>query len=515
MKKQPGSASPFEKFLDLLERVCNRLPPPAILFFYLFFFVAVLSALLCGAEISVVSPVTGEPVTTQNFFSSEGLLWLLGSMVTNFTSFAPLGLVVTMTLAIGLCEESGLVLALLSDRMKGISPRVLPFAVAFTGVVGNIASDTAMVVIPPIAGVLYLAAGKHPVAGMICGYAGAQAGFAANLMISGTDSLLQGITNTALDAFYGDGALHVNAACNYYFMAASTFLCAGVIGLVCERIVEPRLGEYQGEEKTAAALHTVSAKEKRALRLAGAACALFLLFIAALYFFGPLGGRDDAGNRVFASSPLLAHLIPILFFFFSVPGLVFGFSSGAFKTPRDVAAAMSKQLGAMGGYFVFCFFCGQFNALFSWTRLGTILAVAGADGLEGAGFTGIGLCLSFLLLTGIINLVMPSGAAKWAILAPVFVPLLTMLGYHPAFAQLLYRLGDSPTNAFTPLSSYLWVTLDTARAHYDKKLEIGTLAAGLFPIGIILQVVWILFLVLWIALALPIGPGVFVYLGSA
>ena len=458
--KQEGAVKQgwFDKFLSGLERACNKLPPPAILFIYLFVIVAILGCIFNLLGVSVINPAKNEPVYAKNLFSSEGLIWLISNMVKNFTGFAPLGLVLTMTLAIGMCEESGLIRALLTDKMKNIPPVILPFVIAFVGTCGNLASDTAMVVIPPIAAILYLAAGKHPVVGMICGYAGAQAGFSANLMIAGTDSLLQGITNTALDGFLGEGVYKVDVTCNWIFMFASTFMCALVIGWVCNWIVDKRFGKYEPTEEVKAemSLEEISADEKKGLRWAGISCLIYLALILVLFFFGPLAKIGDDGKRALVGSPLISNLIPILFFFFVIPGLVFGFVSKKFKESKDIIA--------------------------------------------------------FILLTGLINLLVPSGSAKWAILAPVFVPMLMLLNYHPGFIQLMYRLGDSPTNAFTPLSPYLWVTLGVAQVKYDKDLKIGTLAAGLFPIGIVLQIAWIIFLVIWMLIGINIGPGVGIHL---
>ena len=195
----PTTAAPkksaVDRFLDGIERVCNKLPPPAILFCWLFVIVAVLGAIFSFTGISLINPATNEAVSAQNFFSEAGVKWLLSNLVSNFTGFAPLGLVITMTLAIGMCEESGLILAMLRSSLKNVPPLIVPYVIAFIGTVGNLASDTAMVIIPPMAAIVYMGVGKHPVVGMICGYAGAQAGFSANLMIAGTDSLLQGLTN--------------------------------------------------------------------------------------------------------------------------------------------------------------------------------------------------------------------------------------------------------------------------------------------------------------------------------
>lgn len=506
----------LDKFLDGLERVCNKLPPPAIMFIYLFVIIAVLSAILSFAGVSAINPSDNEVVAVQNPLSSEGLIWFLSNMLKNFTGFAPLGLVITMTLAIGMCEESGLIMALLQDKLRNVPPVILPFVVAFVGTIGNLASDTAMVVIPPIAAILYIGAGKHPLAGMICGYAGAQAGFSANLMIAGTDALLQGITNTVLDGFLGEGVYHVDVTCNWFFMIASTFLCAVVIGLVCNLVVDKRFGKYDMSKSTVEIkLEDISAKERKGLGMAGIALLVYIALVLVGYFVGPLAKiNEETGARALVGSPLLSNLIPVLFFFFAIPGLVYGFYTGKFKSSRDVNKAMTHQMELMGSYVAFCFFCGQFNALFNWTKIGTVFAITGANALKSAGFTGFPLLVCIILLTGFINLLVPSGSAKWAILAPVFIPMLMLLGYHPGFIQLLYRLGDSPTNAFTPLSSYIWVTLGVAQAKYDKDAQIGTLAAGLFPIAIVLQIAWIIFLGIYMLIGVDIGPGVGFYLPS-
>ena len=519
--KQEGAVKQgwFDKFLSGLERACNKLPPPAILFIYLFVITAILGCIFALLKVHVFNPATGKDVYAQNLFTNDGLKWFISNMVTNFTGFTPLGLVLVMTLAIGMCEESGLIHALLTDKLRNVPPVILPFVVAFVGTIGNLASDTAMVVIPPIAAILYLAAGKHPIVGMICGYAGAQAGFSANLMIAGTDGLLQGHTQKAVNAFLeGSGVeFAVDVTCNWIFMFASTFLCSLVIGWVCNAIVDKRFGKYEpkGDVDLDTTLKEITPQEKKALRWSGIAALIYLVLIVVMFLVGTSLGKDvtvdgkvTGWEPVLVGSNLIKNLIPILFFFFVIPGLVYGFVSKKFKESKDVVKGMNHQMAAMGSYVVFCFFCGQFQSLFNWTNLGTIIAVSGANLLKSIGFTGFGMIVAFILLTGLINLLVPSGSAKWGFMAPVFVPMLMLLNYHPGFIQLIYRLGDSPSNAFTPLSPYLWVTLGVAQVKYDKDLKIGTLAAGLFPIGIVLQIAWIIFLAIWMLLKLPIGPGV-------
>ena len=501
-QKTAAKKSWVDRMLTGIEAVCNKLPPPPILFCCLFVIVAIIGAIFSFAGVSMTNPATGEAVVSANLFSTEGLHWFLDNMVTNFTGFAPLGLVIAMTLAIGICEESGMLVSLLNSSMKNVPVALVPFAVAFIGTLGNIASDTSMIIVPPLAALLYLSVGKHPVVGMIVGYAGAQAGTAANLMIAGTDSLIQSLTNQAIAGFMPDSTFQVDVTCNWFFFMASVLLCTVVIGLVSIKIIEPRFGTYTGDSSEK--MQEVGPQEKKALRATGIAAVLYILIIVVLFVAGPLANED--GGLI--GSYLLKGLIPILFVFFFVCGLTYGYVSGKFKNVVDVNKAMTRQMSAMGSYVLFCFFCGQFQSLFNWTKLGTMLAISGADFLGRINFTGIPLWVTFIILCAFINIFMASGSAKWAIFAPIFVPMFMLLGYHPGFAQLLYRIGDSPFNCFTPMSAYIWMLLSVAQTKYMKDLKIGTLVANEIPIAIVLQIAWIIFMVIWVLIGLPIGPGV-------
>lgn len=495
-----------DKLIGGIEAVCNKLPPPAILFCWLFLFTAIIGAVFTMTGLTLVNPSSGEAVASSNLFSTEGLHWFLDNMIKNFTGFAPLGLVISMTLGIGLCEESGMLISLLNSSLKNVPASLVPYVIAFIGTVGNIASDTAMVVIPPMAAIVYMGVGKHPVVGMLVGYAGAQAGFTANLMVAGTDTLLQGLTNQAISAFIPDTTFQVDATCNWFFMIASTFLCAAVIGWCSVRMIEPRLGKYEGDGS--AKPEEVTPQQKKGLRAAGITAVVYIILLLILFFAGPLATEDGK----FVGSPFLKGLIPILFVLFSICGIAYGYSSGSFKNVNDVNKAMSKQMSAMGSYVLFCFFCGQFQGLFNWTKLGTLLAIAGADFLENIGFTGIPLCVSFIILCAFVNIFVSSGSAKWAIFAPIFVPMFMLLGYHPGFTQLCYRLGDSPFNCWTPMSPYIWMILSVAQTKYVPELKIGTLIANMIPLSIVLQIIWIIFLIIWMITGLPFGPGVGIHL---
>ena len=495
-----------DKLIDGIEKVCNKLPPPAILFCWLFLITAIIGCIFSVMGVALTNPASGEVVTSANLFSKDGVDWILGNMVKNFTGFAPLGLVITMTLGIGLCEESGLIMSLLKGCLSDVPPALIPYLIAFVGTIGNIASDTANIIVPPLAALLYIGAGKHPVVGMICGYAGANAGFTANLMVAGTDSLLQGLTNDAIKGFLPDTTFQVDVTCNWFFMIASTFLCSIVIGFVCTKVVEPRFGKYEGN--TDEKIEKLTSEESKGLRAAAITAIVYIIPLVIGFFTGPLA----AENGAFVGSPLLKGLIPILFVFFSVCAIAYGFASGKFKKSGDISKAMNKQMAAMGSYVSFCFFCGQFQGLFNWTKLGTLLAIAGADGLEAAGFTGIPLCVAFILLCSFVNIFVSSGSAKWAIFAPIFVPMFMLLGYHPGFTQLLYRIGDSPFNCWTPMSAYIWMILSVAQTKYVPDLKIGTLISNMIPMSIVLQIAWIIFLVIWMLLGIPFGPGVGIYL---
>ena len=491
-----------DKLIDGIEKVCNKLPPPAILFCWLFLITAIIGCIFSVMGVALTNPASGEVVTSANLFSKDGVDWILGNMVKNFTGFAPLGLVITMTLGIGLCEESGLIMSLLKGCLSDVPPALIPYLIAFVGTIGNIASDTANIIVPPLAALLYIGAGKHPVVGMICGYAGANAGFTANLMVAGTDSLLQGLTNDAIKGFLPDTTFQVDVTCNWFFMIASTFLCSIVIGFVCTKVVEPRFGKYEGN--TDEKIEKLTSEESKGLRAAAITAIVYIILLVIGFFTGPLA----AENGAFVGSPLLKGLIPILFVFFSVCAIAYGFASGIFKKSGYFSKAMIKQMAAMGSYVSFCFFCGQFQGLFNWTKLGTLLAIAGADGLEAAGFTGIPLCVAFILLCSFVNIFVSSGSAKWAIFAPIFVPMFMLLGYHPGFTQLLYRIGDSPFNCWPPMSEYIWMILSVAQTKYVPDLKIGTLISNMIPMSIVLQIAWIIVVVIWMSIGLPFGPGV-------
>lgn len=503
MPKQTERKKGFlDIFMNAVEKVCDLLPPPTILFVFLFLIVAVIGAILSAAGVEMTNPATGEIVVAQNFFSTEGVRWLLSSMLTNFSGFGPLALVLTMTLAIGICEEAGMISTLLRVIMKNVPPSLIPFACAALGMIMNLASDAAGILVPPLSAIAYIGVGKHPIVGMLCGYAGANVGYAANPIISGTDTLIQGFTNQALEGFIPDkiDILAVDATCNWFIKIGSFVLCTVLIGIIVTRVIEPRFGTYEGELEK---MEEVTAKEKKALGAAGIAFLVMIAIWAIGFFSGVLAGEGGA----FVGSPLLKGIVPVLFFTFAAIGITYGKAAGTYPNFASIHKGMSRQMANMGSYVAFCFFCGQFQALFNWTKIGAISAIAGADLLQNIGFTGIPMIIAFVVLVTAVDIFFSSGSAKWAIFAPIFIPMFMLLGYSPAFTQYVYRLGDSAGNMFGPTSATLWMLLSMAQEKYDKSLTIGRFLSCNMTVAIILEFFWILGLIIWMLIGLPLGPG--------
>ena len=403
---------------------------------------------------------------------------------------APLGTVLVAIIGIGVCERSGLMAMLLKKVALGTPKKLITVMVVFLGIMSNVASDAGYVVLPPLAALIFLSFGRHPLAGLAAAFAGVSGGFSANLLIGTIDPLLGGISTEAAKIL--DPAYEVLPTANYFFMFVSTFVISIVGTFVTERIVEPRLGKYTGDAEMK--FEAVSPEEKKALRAAGIAT---IVLIAALIPLWNVLGKNFLGKG----------LVPIIVLFFAIPGLAYGKSIGTIKNDADVMKMLNKSFEAMAGYIVLVFFAAQFIAYFNYSNLGTILAVKGANFLEATGITGIPLILGFILVVGFLNLFMGSASAKWAILAPVFVPMLMRVGYTPEFTQLAYRIGDSATNIISPLMSYFAMII-VFMQKYDKKASLGTLVSTMLPFSMAFMVIWSILLIIWMLLGLPIGPGI-------
>jgi aminobenzoyl-glutamate transport protein len=502
MEITKSKAGVLQRILNWTERVGNALPHPATLF-GIFALLALLFSLLghwLGWE--VVHPGTKEIVGTVNLLSHDGIHRILLEMVTNFTSFAPLGIVLVAMLGIGIAEQSGLIHAVIRLLVLNAPGKILTFVIVFTGIISNVAADVGYVLLIPLAGVIFQAVGRNPITGMAAAFAGVSGGFSANLALGTVDPLLAGLSTEAAQIL--DPAYEVNPTANYFFMVASTFVIAFTGTFVTERIVAPRLGEYSGDaDKTDQSFEKLNSREKKGLLMS--LFTLLGIIIVTLIGVIPENGFFRGHDGGLLSSPLIRGVVSMLFITAGGMGLAYGFTTGAFKNDGDVIDGMAISMKTLATYLVLVFFAAQFVAYFKWSNLGIIMAVKGASLLMSANIGLIPLMILFILLSATINMLMGSASAKWAILAPIFIPMFMIMGYSPELSQVVYRIGDSVTNVISPMMSFFALIIAFIQK-YDPKAGIGTIIATMVPYSIAFLLVWILLLVAWLLLGLPLGP---------
>jgi len=491
--------------LGTIERVGNALPHPFILFLIITAILVGLAALLAALGVTVTNPTTGEAVVVKSLLNVEGLSWIMTSMVSNFSSFAALGVVLAMQMAIGVAEGSGLLTTAMRRAILGVPTWILSAVVIFLGINGSIASEASIIFIPPLAATAFWAAGKHPLAGLIAGYAAVNAGFTANVMITATDALLYPVTQEVAQGI--DPSYTTTVANNWYFMIASCIMLTIVGVIVNDKIIVKRLGTYTGEqvdnERDATDI------EKKGLRNAGIFSVLYIAFI--LIGTVPKNGFLRGADGTVLNGPFISGLVGFLIVYFILVGIVYGKSVGVFKTASDIPKVMADSLNSLTSYIVLVFVIAQFIQIFNYTNLGTVIAVTAANFLKSAGFTGIPMVICIILITTFVNFFMTSGTAKWYIFAPIFVPMFMMLGYSPEFAQVIYRIGDSCTNPITPIYPYLPMIIGMA-SKYDKKAGMGTIISMMLPYSVAFLVSWIVMVIAWMLLNLPLGPGATVFM---
>lgn len=485
-------------FLKTVEKVSDKLPNPFFLFLLLALFTMILSMVMSIIGISVVHPVTNETIAVKSVLSTEGLRDVLTSAVSNFINFPPLGVVLATMFGIIIAEKSGLFEATLRYTISKVPDSLVVFTIVFVSVNSSLIADAGLIVLPPLAGLTFKAIGKNPLAGVITSFAAINGGFSANLLITALDPLLSGLTHNA--AISIDSSYNVYPTANYYFMFASTFLVAIICTFVNDKIVEPRLGKLVSQEN-------IEVKEekfvinKRALFYSYGLFGLLLILIAVLSIPENSFFRDDNGGLTY----LFKSIIPIIILIFFFPGLVYGKISGSIKDSKDIVEMLNSGMITMSSYIVIAFAAGQFLHYFSWSDLDIVIAVKGAGFIQNIGLTGMPLLLTFLLFSMLLNLSISSASAKWAILAPVFVPMFMIIGISPEATQLIYRIGDSTTNMITPLLPYFPLLIVFAQK-FKKDVSMGELISSLLPFSIFLFFGWVLLLTLWYVFNLPIGP---------
>jgi aminobenzoyl-glutamate transport protein len=490
------------KTLTFIENVGNKLPDPLTLFFILSLLVIIISAIAASLNISVVHPGNKKIISAVSLLSADNIRRIFTSAVKNFTDFPPLGTVLVAMLGVGVAESTGFISAVLREAVLITPTKFVAPAVIFTGVMANIASDAGYVVLVPLGAVIFLAVGRHPLAGLAAAFAGVGGGFSANLLISTIDPLLAGLTQSAAQLI--DTNYKVNATANYYFMAVSTFLVTFIGWFVCEKIVEPRLGVYQGD--VVVQMEQLNALERKGLRWAGYFLLAFLAFLMMLVL-PPQGILRDPEKFTIIPSPFIEGIVLIISLGFLIPGVVYGKVVGTIRNDKDVAKSLGNAMSSMGYYIALAFIAAQFIAYFAWSNLGIILAVNGAEFLKNIKIGGPPLFIMFIVISALLDVFVGSASAKWAIMAPVFVPMFMLLGYSPESVQAAYRIGDSTTNIVTPLMPFFPVVVAFAQK-YDKNLGIGTLISLMLPYSLAFLMGWSVLFVVWFLFGLPLGPGV-------
>lgn len=502
--EQPEKYGTIAKLLDLIETLGNKLPDPAVLFLAAMAIVWIASLFLSGMEFSEINPKTGDAIVIVNQLSGEELVRFMKNMVKTFTGFAPLGVVLVAMLGVGVAEHSGYINAGLK-LVLGVSPRFLMTPILIlVGIASHTATDAGYVLVIPLGGIIFHAAGRHPLAGIAAGFAAVSGGFSANFIISALDPLLQSFTQSA--ARLVDADINVNVLCNYYFASASSLLITAIGWFLTDKIVEPRLEKHtplDPDVEPAADLSSMEPKEVSSFWAATSAMVIGLIVVFALVWPADSILRHDGSWSNF-QAPIMQMIVPLIFLLFVLPGVIFGFMTGNFKGSKDIIGAMSKAMTSMGYYMVMIFFCALFVDAFGQSNIGTLIAVKGANTLKEmnmpAGVTIVGI----IILTGVVNLLVGSASGKWGLISPIFVPMLMQLGISPDLTQAAYRVGDSTTNIITPLMPYFPLVVVYAQ-RYVKKTGIGSLVSLMLPYSICMFVLWTLFLLVYWALGIPLG----------
>ena len=488
------------RVLDAVERAGNRLPAPVTIFFIFSVLVLVASWLAHRTGVTAEHPGTGETLTSVNLLSHQGIERMITEAVSNFTSFAPLGTVLVVMIGIGVAERSGLISTGLRQLMAWVPNSLVTATLVFAGIMSSMAADAGYVVLTPLGAVLFAGMGRHPIAGLAAAFAGVSAGYSANLFITALDPLLAGFTTEA--AAMRDPEYVVHAASNWYFMIVSVPLMTIAGTLVTTKLVEPRLGDWSpADGEGAETPEKVTDRERKALWAAAGAFVFSLVLVAMLVVPENAVLRDEDGGL----GPFYGNMVPILLVVFFLPGLAYGVVARTITNDKAVEKMTGDTMATMGTYIVLAFVAAQFVAYFSWSNLGLIMAVKGAELLEFIRLGGLPLILGFIFVSAVLNIFIGSASAKWGIMAPVFVPMLMQMGYSPELVQVAYRVGDSVTNIITPLLPYFPVIIAFAK-RYDKSSGLGTLIAAMLPYSIAFAIAWTVLLIVWITVGIPLGP---------
>lgn len=497
-----------ERVLNKVSVIANKLPHPVTIFIIFTLFIAILSSILSNLGVEVISEnIKGESevIKVKNLLNSDGIRWFLDNIIKNFVTFHPLGVVLVFSLFFNFLNEVGLFQAFLKNIMKKIPKNILTYFIVFLGVNSSFAGDLGYILVIPLAGVLFKAVGRNPLAGILVGFSATSAGFAACLL--SIDALLGGLSTAAIKIV--DSNYIVNPLANSIFMFVYTFFITFVIGIVNDKYIEPKLRKYkiEDEEDELEFNKSVTSEEKKGLKWAviGILTSIAIVLIFSIPENAPL--RHPVTKKLILGwSPLLSSIVPISCFIFFLPGLFFGIASNKIKNDKDLVEMLFKSVNGFGAFLVLCFFASQFIGCFSYSEIGKIIAIKGGNLLATIGLSGIPLLILFIFFCSFINLFIGSMSSKYALLAPIFLPILYKMGISPELAQLAYRIGDSSTNIISPLMSYFALMIIYCNK-YNKKFGMGEIIMYMIPYSIVILLTSTIFLIGWLLLNLPIGIG--------
>ncbi|CAN5689618.1 AbgT family transporter [soil metagenome] len=494
----------IDRALNTIERVGNRLPDPAALFLILLIVVWFVSALLAPLQFAEIDPRSGEPIRVINQLTGGAIATFLSNMVTTFTGFHPLGVVLVALLGVGVAEHTGFINASLKGLLSFTSAKLITPMLILVAIVSHTAADAGYVLVIPLGGVIFYAAGRHPLAGIAAAFAGVSGGFSANFVPSSLDPLLSGLTQSAAQIIAPERL--VNPLCNLFFTGASSLLIIALGWYLTDRVIEPRLRnvEIDGDVSEIPRMEELGSRERRGLwaGMATLVVGVLVLVLVSTPTGSPM--RSPEGALTVSTAPLMQSIVPLIFLLFLLPGTVYGYVSGTVTSHRDIIKGMSKSMSTMGYYIVLAFFASLFIAAFGQSNIGALLALKGAGVLRAMELPGQITIVGIIMLTGFVNLLIGSASAKWALLAPIFVPMLMQLGLSPELTQAAYRVGDSTTNIITPLMPYFPLVVVYGQ-RYVKNTGIGTLVSLMIPFSVTFMVAWTIFLIGYWMLGIPLG----------
>jgi aminobenzoyl-glutamate transport protein len=505
MMQEDTKPSIMMRALNAIERGGNKLPDPAMIFLIAMLIIWGLSYIFSQMTFEAIDPRTGEAIVVNNLLNGGSFASFLSGMVKTFTGFAPLGVVLVAMLGVGVAEHSGFINAGLKILLKITPQALLTPSIILIAIMSHTATDAGYVLVIPLAGIIYFAMGRHPIAGIAAAFAGVSGGFGANFIPSGIDPLLQSFTQSGAQIIQPD--IQINPLNNWFFTSASSIFIVLLGWYITDKIIEPRLKNTPVETAEGDDLpqfDEITAKDKKSFLIASLVmvAGLVLLYFSASADDSPLRSAD--GQLSSFSAPLMQSIVPLIFLLFIIPGAVYGFLSGTFKTSKDMIDAMTKAMNSMAYYIVMAFFCALFIDAFNKSNIGALMAIEGAEVLKAAELPSWLTIIGIVILTGVVNLFVGSSSAKWGLLAPIFVPMLMQLGISPDLTQAAYRVGDSTSNIVTPLMPYFPLVVVYCQ-RYVKSTGIGTLISIMLPYSIALMIGWTIFLLAYWALGIPLG----------